>query len=150
MTSMTRQIGPTERLHFQEGTWSRAAWRSGLTAVEVLVALLILTFVSVFSLHAFEYSRRLYLEAEQFDFAAQVARDILRELRSGEDWRTVKAAWEEGPMKKYTTQFDVQILDNEGEEEGVTHLEVTLSWIGPKGLVQQVLNTSVFETEGRP
>ena len=118
---------------------------AGLTAIEVLVALLILSVVAVFSMHAFEHTRRVHLEISQFDCATQVARDILNDLKSAEDWESVKTAWEGLPLERFDTEFDIQMQEQPGEEEGVAHLELAISWVSPRGLQQRVFNTSVFD-----
>jgi len=117
----------------------------GFTAVEVLVALVILSFVAAFSVRAFEYTRRVYLETEQLDFATQMGRDILNHLKSGANWKEVRRIWEEKPLRKYDTSFEIQFTEQEREAKGVTNLEVGITWVSPRGLKQQVYNTSVFD-----
>ena len=50
----------------------------------------------------------------------------------------------------FGTQFEVQITGEAVEEEGITDIEVTILWVGPKGLQQQVFNTTVFDSPGEP
>lgn len=123
---------------------------SGLTAIEVMVSLIILSVVAAFSLQAFDFTRRAQLEVDQLDFAAQTARDILNQLRHGEDWRTVRDSWAQNALQAHGASFEVQVSGEPGEESGVSNVEVTLVWIGPKGMEQQVFNTSVFDYEEAP
>jgi hypothetical protein len=122
--------------------------RSGLTAIEVLISLVLLSMVTVFSLHALEFTRRIALETEQFDQAVQISRDILQELKAGQPWQEIKKRWESTLIVKAGAEFNVQILEIPSDLEGTTDLEVTLSWVGPKGLEQQVFNTTVFNRAG--
>ena len=117
----------------------------GFTAVEVLIALVILSVVAAFSVRAFDFTRRIYLETEQLDFATQMGRDILSHLKSGADWKEVRRIWEEKPLRRYNTSFEIQFTQEQGEGKGYSDLEVSITWISPRGLKQQVYNTSVFD-----
>jgi len=121
-----------------------------LTAIEVLISLVILSMVSVFSLHALEYSRRIYLETEQVDYSRQLAQDILNQLMEGENWKEVRSKWEAEHFHAYGTDFHIQFEGENGEQKGITDLELTISWISPRGLKQQAFNTSVFDWEVAP
>jgi prepilin-type N-terminal cleavage/methylation domain-containing protein len=138
-------ISQEQRRRAMTGDCRNRPSSAGLTAIEVLVALVILSVVAVFSMHAFEHTRRVHLEIAQFDCATQVARDILNELKSGEDWENVKTAWEGLSLERFDTEFDIQMQEQPGEEEGVAHLELAISWVSPRGLQQRVFNTSVFD-----
>jgi prepilin-type N-terminal cleavage/methylation domain-containing protein len=145
MPMIAISTSPEESHRGKTGDRRKLETRAGLTAIEVLVALVILSAVAVFSMRAFEHTRRVHLETAQSDCATQVARDILNEIKSGEDWENVKAEWDELSLARYDTEFDIQVQEQPGEEEGVAHLELAISWVSPKGLQQRVFNTSVFD-----
>lgn len=150
MRMIAMSSSPNRSLRPNTGEFRKKESHAGLTAIEVLVALVILSVVAVFSMRAFEHTRRVHLETAQSDCATQVARDILNELKSGEDWKDVKSAWDESSLERYDTEFDIQMQEQPGEEVGVAHLELAISWVSPKGLQQRVFNTSVFDWETGP
>ncbi|MCG3196620.1 MAG: hypothetical protein GHCLOJNM_01096 [bacterium] len=120
--------------------------QGGFTAIEISVALLIISFLSLFVLNVMVYSSKIQLEKDQYDFALQRAREVLEQLKATPDWREVGEKLE--PEKAWNTDFTFQMLPSEGPEEGLTDLELTIGWVGPQGMEQLVFTTSVLDSKG--
>lgn len=120
----------------------------GLTAIEVLVSLLIISTLSLFVLQVLEHSRKIQLEINQVDTAIQISRDVIEMLRVEKDWRKVDANLED--LKKYDTEFHVQLIPRDTPATGLVGLELTISWVGPRRLEQMVFTTTSvdFEVDG--
>ena len=126
---------------------ARGRSESGMTAVEILVSLILLSFLAVFMMGFVEYSSRVHVRILQLDHASQVARDILAHLKNGVPWAEVRMEF--SGIRRFDTDFTVEFQTEEVSgpgQEGVVHLELTVSWVGPMGLEQEVFNTTVFQT----
>lgn len=147
-----RDLAPSALAERPDGQVIAASWASrmrGLTAVEVLVSLLILAGLVTFIAPVYEFARRTTLETDQYDTVAQIASDILRDLKAGADWREVREIWESDAISRHGTNFSVQILPDESSVEGVTEIELTIIWTGLLGgTYQEVFTTHVFDPGG--
>jgi hypothetical protein len=102
--------------------------------------------LSVFVLNVFAYSQRIQHLTSQVDFAAQAAREVLTQLKAEPNWREVERRFAK-PVRKFNADFTFQLRPEEATEKGVTHLELTISWVGPEGVEQRVFSTSVQDAE---
>lgn len=139
---------PMPRVHSCIAPASQPSRLRGMTAIEVLAALLVISTLSLFVLQVFHHSRRVQLEIHQMDTALQISRDVLEMLRVEKDWRRVDENL--GEIKKYETAFTVQLMPQDAPVEGLVGLELTISWVGPHGVEQLVFNTTAldFEVDG--
>jgi Tfp pilus assembly protein PilV len=144
---MTSDRASIERIQFPRGSGLRKPSReSGLTVVEIAVALLVLSFLSLFALNVLNYTRMVQLETSQRDFAVQTAREVLNQIKAEPDWREVEKHL--SGLRRFNADFTIQLLPSEAMEKGVVNLELTISWIGPRRLEQLVFSTSVLDPGG--
>jgi Tfp pilus assembly protein PilV len=113
----------------------------GITAIETTLALLVVSIVSIFLLQFLVYTQRIQLRTLQMDLAVQVARDVLNDLKAEQDWR--KVAQRTHAIHRYSTDFAVQLLPKDADHEDLVDIELTISWVSPKGLEQLVCTTTL-------
>ena len=118
---------------------------AGLTAIETAVALLVVSFLSVFALQVLLHLQSVQHQIQQVDTAVQLARDVLNDLKAEPDWRVVESRT--GSVDRFDTEFTVQLTPQDSPREGLVDVELTISWIGPRGVEQLVFNTSVPDPE---
>lgn len=120
----------------------------GFTAIEVAVSLLVVSFLSVFALQVLLHLQSIQIETQRVDCAVQIARDVLNDLKAEPDWRVVEKRTT--PVRRYDTEFTVQLLPQDTSTNGLVDLELTIGWIGKQGLEQMVFNTTVPDPEVGP
>ncbi len=115
--------------------------KSGFTAIEVTIALLVVSFLSIFTLQVLFHLRSVQIDIQRVDTAVQIGRDVLNDLKAEPDWRVVESRIV--PLRRYDTDFTVQLEPQGSSGEGLVDLELTVSWIGSQGLEQMVFSTTV-------
>ena len=118
---------------------------SGFTAIEVTVALMAVSFLSIFALQVLFHLRAVQIDIQRVDTAVQIGRDVLNDLKAEPDWRM--AGKRIAPLRRYDTEFTVQLQSRGSSQEGLEDLELTVSWIGSQGLEQMVFSTTVPKGE---
>jgi len=119
--------------------------RSGFTAIEAAVALLVVSFLSIFALQVLLHLQSVQIEIQRVDTAVQIARDVLNNLKAEPNWQVVQERLE--PVHRYDADFTVQLQPQGSSGEGLVDLELTISWIGARGMEQMVFNTTVPDWE---
>jgi type II secretory pathway pseudopilin PulG len=119
--------------------------KSGFTAIEATVALLVVSFLSIFALQVHLHLQSAQIEIQQVDTAVQIARDVLNDLKAESDWRAVEERVQ--PVNRYDTDFTIQLQPLGSSVEGLVDLELTISWIGARGIEQMVFSTTVPDVE---
>lgn len=110
-----------------------------------MVALLVISFLSIFALQVLLHLQSVQIEIQQVDTAVQIARDVLNDLKAEPDWRVVEEKVK--PVNRYDTDFTVQLQPLGSSGEGLVDLELTISWIGARGIEQMVFSTTVPDVE---
>ena len=109
------------------------------------MALLIVSFLSIFALQVLLHFQTIQIEIQQVDTAVQIARDILNSLKTEPDWQVVEGQLE--TVHRFDTDFTIQLQPQGSTEQGLVDLELTITWIGKRGLGQLVFNTTVPDLE---
>ncbi len=109
------------------------------------MALVIVSFLSIFALQVLLHLQTVQIEIQQVDTAVQIARDVLNTLKHEQDWQIVAGPLE--TVRRFDTDFSPQLLPQGSSGEGLVDLELTIRWIGAPGLEQLVFNTTVSDLE---